>query len=95
MKDECDKTESDSEVEYFKSKKEYKEIISLDCFTLFQKIYTQLSFKNKLTLSDFSVTLQVRKLSKFKVSKSTIKYKFFFVEISSKIRLLFIKQIQA
>ena len=95
MKDKNNKIECDLEVKHLKSKKEYKNIISLDCFTLFQKIYTQLSFKNKLTLSDFSVTLQVRKLSKFKVSKSTIKYKFFFVEISSKIRLLFIKQIQA
>ena len=40
MKDESDKTESNSEVEYLKSKKEYKYIISLDCFTSSQKIYT-------------------------------------------------------
>ena len=73
MKDESDKTESDSEVEYLKSKKEYKDIISLDCFTLFQKIYTQLDPKNKPTLSDFSITLQVKKPGKFKVSESTIK----------------------
>ena len=39
MKDESDKIESDSEVEYLKSKKEYKDIISLDYFTLSQKIY--------------------------------------------------------
>ena len=57
MKDESNKTESDLEVEYLKNKKEYKCIISLDCFTLFQKIYTQLGPKNKPTLSDFSVTL--------------------------------------